>query len=508
VSWLIRMQVGALFLALLLGCSSVSDGGDATGDVSVGLVDAFLDVPSGETTENPTESISFDLGHMVVVEIEMDPTDWATLNTQTAFGADVDALKVASEMADNCAEPWPKEYTWFPATVTIDGVTLEQVGVRRKGFIGSLFAKNPALKLKTDKFVEGQLFGETERITLNNNAGDETHLATCVVYQVFAMAGHPAPLCNLASVSVNGESLGLYIHIEAIKKRFLKRAFGDKSGSLYEGVAVDFVEEWLPRFEAKTSDTDETWAPLLGVAQALQASDEELVAALEPVLNVERFITFWALEVILNHVDGYSGNRNNFQVYFDPADGDRAVLIPWGIDKTPSGMDNFSLSGALYAELPRRLSRNPEIAAAMVAELDNMMVDVWDADVLIASVDSLEALVEANGGGNPSVVEGLREWIHARPDSISKLISGGLPPGAEEMAGCGEWGKDSEGTCEDACLKEGGTKEECEVECADGKGDECKDGETFEKNGTTYVCVDGQWTDGEKDDGGGKDGGK
>ncbi len=473
----------------------------------VGQEAVVHDVSSGETLENPTESVSFDPDHVVVVEIQMDPADWATLNTQTIFGADLDVLKAYGDLSNDCAEPWPKEYTWFPASVTIDGVTLEQVGVRRKGFIGSLFAENPALKLKTDKYVEGQLFGETERITLNNNAGDDTHLATCVAYQVFATAGYPAPLCNIASVSVNGKSTGLYIHIEAIKKRFLKRAFGDKSGSLYEGVDTDFVEEWLPRFEAKTSDTDETWAPLLGVAQALQASDDELVAALEKVLNVERFITFWALEVILNHVDGYSGNRNNFRVYFDPADGDRAVLIPWGIDKTSSGMDDFSLTGALYAELPRRLSRDPEIAAAMVAELDRIMTDVWDVEVLVASVDSLDVLVEANGGGNPSAVEELREWIVARPDSISKLIAGGLPASAKKTAGCGDGGKDSQGTCEDACQKEGGTKEECEAECAAGKEDECEDGEVFEKEGVTYICKDGQWTGGE-DGGGGKDGGK
>ena len=50
-----------------------------------------------------------------------------------------------------------------------DGVTLEDVGIRRKGFIGSLFSPSPSLKIKTNKYVEDQLLGDTERITLNNN---------------------------------------------------------------------------------------------------------------------------------------------------------------------------------------------------------------------------------------------------------------------------------------------------------------------------------------------------
>ena len=100
------------------------------------------------------------------------------------------------------------------------------------------------------------------------------------------------------------------------------------------GRTPDFVEAWLPRWECKTDDTDTSYAPLAGVAQALQKPDDALVDALSSVLNIDRYITFWALEALVNHLDGYSADRNNFYVYFDPTDAGRAVFIPWGADKT------------------------------------------------------------------------------------------------------------------------------------------------------------------------------
>ena len=131
----------------------------------------------------PRELLSaqlFDPERMPVIEVNMDPADWASLNKDSRFGS-----SSFKEIANFCEVPWPNEYTWFEASVTVDGVALDRVGIRRKGFIGSLFGDNPALKIKSDKFVKDQFFGDTERITLNNNAFDPTGLAACISYQVF-----------------------------------------------------------------------------------------------------------------------------------------------------------------------------------------------------------------------------------------------------------------------------------------------------------------------------------
>lgn len=462
---------GACFGAILLLAAGCSSSGSNGGSDAVN--------PETGMTPDPTLGVSFEPGHMITVEIEMVPTDWEALKNDNRFGEGGSGKGAGGPDLSECVTPWPNNYDWFEARVTVDGETLERVGIRKKGFVGSQYAAIPAMKIKTDKFVEGQFLGDTERITLNNNSGDPTIMKSCLTFQIFAATGHPAPRCNLADVWVNGEHLGAYTHVEALKKRFLKYAFGDNTGSLYEGTHTDFVEEWLPRWEVKTDDSNPDRAPLLAVAQALQASDDDLVAALEPVVDIDRYITFWALEVIAAHGDGYAADHNNFYLYFDPTDGGRAVFVPWGVDKTLE-MPGYSppIETFLNAHLPRRLSRIPAMAQAMEDELVRIMNEAWDEAAILKSIDRYESQLEVAQSNNPSGVQSLRAWVQGRPAQVTEMLAGGMPVGADDMSHCAGG--------------PGGGKD-------DPSDPECEDGETFEKDGVTYICVKGKWeTGGEK----------
>ena len=72
------------------------------------------------------------------------------------------------------------------------------------------------------------------------------------------VAGLPAPRCNMARVSMNGDDLGIYVNVEPVKKKFLRENFSDDEGDLYEGTITDFTRAWYSTFESKTDETDET----------------------------------------------------------------------------------------------------------------------------------------------------------------------------------------------------------------------------------------------------------
>ena len=72
--------------------------------------------------------------------------------------------------------------------------------------------------------------------------------------QIFADAGLPVPRCNFATVAVNGEDLGLYVHIESVKDAFVERNFSDASGNLYEGTLSDFRPGWRGTYAKKTNE--------------------------------------------------------------------------------------------------------------------------------------------------------------------------------------------------------------------------------------------------------------
>ena len=174
----------------------------------------------------------FALDRVLDVSIEIDPADWDTLRNQTRTFEDL----MAEIEEYNLSRPFASIYTWFSGTVTIDGETHGEVGVRKKGFLGSMSDTKPSLKLRFDKYVDDQaLGGVIERMTLNNSIQDPSMVNTCLSYRVFAATGSPASRCNFATVSVNGKNLGLYVHVEEIKKPFLARHFDSAEGQPLRG---------------------------------------------------------------------------------------------------------------------------------------------------------------------------------------------------------------------------------------------------------------------------------
>lgn len=206
---------------------------------------------------------------------------------------------------DCLATPPEDIFTWFRATVRVDGEAYTDVGVRKKGFLGSMSEARPALKVRFDKFVNDQLLGGVmQRLTLNNALQDGSMLNTCMALRIFADAGLPTPRCSFATVSANGKKLGLYVHVESVKDAFLERSFPDPTGNLYEGTVSDFRPGWRGTFAKKTNEDAADWSDLDAVVEALlQASADWLAGdpsaagldGLRAIVDLDSFLTFWAI---------------------------------------------------------------------------------------------------------------------------------------------------------------------------------------------------------------------
>ncbi|MCB9674755.1 MAG: CotH kinase family protein [Alphaproteobacteria bacterium] len=373
--------------------------------------------------EDPGEDVAFDIDRILPVSVTMDEGDFASLRVEAR-----DALETLG--GDCLAAPFESPFQWYGANADIDGQVVEDIGIRKKGFLGSLSEERPSLKLKLDKYVEGQRLGDTERVTLNNGHQDPSRIRSCLGYAYFEAAGVPAPRCNLAHVEVNGEDLGVYAHVEDVKTRFLERAFGDASGHLYEGTLSDLREGWTATFAPKTDTTDPTGAPLQPLVAALARPDDELLAALEPVLDIDAFLRFWAAEAVIAHWDGYAGNTNNFYVYVDPSDG-RVRFVPWGADQVFYDLDGEPAPAvAVRGELARRLYGIPETRTAYAAELERQLDEAWDADSMLERIDALESLVAPHLLEPLEAAEdmdALREFVETREGALRTALSDGLP---------------------------------------------------------------------------------
>ena len=354
------------------------------------------------TPEEPEEAdpsdAYFAMDRVLEVSIEISEEDWDTLRHQTRTFEDL----MAEIEKYNLSQPFADIYTWFSATVTIDGETHTEVGVRKKGFLGSQSDTKPSLKLRYDKYVDDQaLGGVIERMTLNNSVQDPSMVNTCLAYQVFAAAGLPSSRCSFATVSVNGKDLGLYVHVEEIKKPFLARHFDSTVGNLYEGTISDFTPEYRGTLEKKTNEDENDWSDVDAVAAALQDPSDAGLEALGELVDLERFLSFWATESLVGHWDGYTGDRNNYHFYREP--GRLFVFIPWGVDDTfhlkddPNAFDNISNpppSVLALTAIPNRLYNIPEWRAKYAERMKEILDTAWDEDALLASVDEMAAIVQ------------------------------------------------------------------------------------------------------------------
>ena len=47
-----------------------------------------------------------------------------------------------------CDVPYPSQFNWYAGNITIDRLSLDNVGVRKKGFLGAIFSEAPSIKSK------------------------------------------------------------------------------------------------------------------------------------------------------------------------------------------------------------------------------------------------------------------------------------------------------------------------------------------------------------------------
>ncbi len=326
----------------------------------------------------------FDTSRLIDIRIKLAEADWEVIRHQRRSMTEALGPKLA-------ASP----FTYVKGNITIDGHLIENVGIRKKGFLGSLNEERPSLKIKFSEYVDQAPVDGLDRLTLNNNNQDASRLSQYLSYKVFNDSGTIAPRCNLAKVTVNGDYLGIYSNVESVKRPFLKR-FGDDSGALYEGTVTDFFADSIERFEPKNdrAKIDD----LHSIVTLLDKTPLD-VSALEKELDVDAFLRFWATESLIGFWDGYTHGQNNFFVYRNPANA-KLYWIPWGTDSAfvasmplpPYIIPNKSVHS--QSVLANRLYANPETRRRYHDAVRDLLANHWNDQALLADIDRVRALIE------------------------------------------------------------------------------------------------------------------
>ena len=260
-----------------------------------------------------------------VINLTMDPNDWATLQQNYLLD------------------------TYYHATFTWNGIS-EDIGIRSHGG-GSRSPIKPNLDINFAHYTKTQTFLGLPFVLLKANNEDPSNMCEWISMKLFRKMGIPAPREAPAQVYINGQLLGFYYIVEHLDETFLQRNFGESGGYLYEWQSAnDYDFENLgtdPTLYSQFLDlkTDQATPDLQTFDNLVQVinqpasatfTDDAFIAALSQYVDPKQFLTYGATEQVLAGIDSLIGGQqgmNNFDFY--QFQGTTVYyFIPWDKDST------------------------------------------------------------------------------------------------------------------------------------------------------------------------------
>ncbi len=256
----------------------------------------------------------------------------------------------AQDMGDpNGAQPGPAPLEGTPAAGAENGQTGATFTMTAAGGPSNISADEPQglpWLVRLDKYVDGQHFdGLSEFVIRSNNS--ETALNEALALDLLAAAGLASQAAAYLRFSVDDSDPVLRIAIENPDDSWLAEHFTDP-GTLFKSEADgnwsykdDDLDAYKQSFdlEAGGSDDDATdYAPLISFLDFVNNSDDATFASELPRrLDVDAFAVYLAMMDLIQNTDDISGPGNNSYLFYDDTTGIMTV-VPWDMNLAFGGM--------------------------------------------------------------------------------------------------------------------------------------------------------------------------
>lgn len=248
------------------------------------------------------------------IRIEMDPAEWNKIRNN----------------------PYLDDY--HAADVTIDGVTVKNVGIRTRGH-GSLnlaveafpYSYKYPLKIKFDKYDKDQNFMGLDELALNNGGDDYSFMRDYMGYEAYRMLGADVSCVTYFNVYLNDELRGFYVGVEAIDTSYLERLFDSHKHNLYEGEAGASLTKYMPlSYLTQKKGSDESKEDVKKLIDVLADTPLGEKGEIETILDVDSALRMLAVNAVLDNRDGYGGMyAHNYYLYNDNG---KFIVLPWDMN--------------------------------------------------------------------------------------------------------------------------------------------------------------------------------
>jgi spore coat protein H len=321
----------------------------------------------------------------------------------------------------------PRNYV--AGTMREGGTVLSNVAVHLKG-MGSFRTvdEKASFAVKFDEFAKEQEYYGLTKLMFNNSVQDPTYVVESLATGLFRDAGLAAARVTHARVQLNGRDLGFYVVIEAMNKRFLKQHFQSAKGNLYEA----YVQDIDTRMEQDNGGPN-AQADVRALVEACSMRDPaERFRGISKLLDVDRFVSFAAMEILVGHWDGYTIHTNNYRLYHDPTS-DKMVFITHGLDwafRRP----NMSIQPPLKSLVGRALFQTSEGGRLFRERVGTLYTNVYRVPVITNRMQQALARVRSAGLTPMELAKvertaaSIRERIELRGKRVEEQLAGIEPP--------------------------------------------------------------------------------
>jgi hypothetical protein len=314
----------------------------------------------GSYESNTTDTISTDnAGSADGGSLMPPPPDCAAV-AASSFDRDAQALfdfpKVPHFDFHLPPEQWEslkqnaQEEQYASAQLCFEGQYVGTVGLRFKGYYGSLFGcfdeqgkqtcPRLSMKVKFDEYVVDQRFFRLKRLNFNAYRHDDSRIKEKLVYDLYRSVGVVAPRAAWAVLRVNGETQGLYGMVEQVDGRFTSNRWPDTpDGNLYKELWPTQTDSERVSERLSTNEEKGDVAGFVAFARAMTAASEtDLPARLAEFMNTEYLVRYMAVDdAVANYdgvtyfwTDGVERNNHNFYIYEQTPNA--YTLVPWDVE--------------------------------------------------------------------------------------------------------------------------------------------------------------------------------
>ncbi|MBN8247530.1 MAG: CotH kinase family protein [Verrucomicrobia bacterium] len=158
---------------------------------------------------------------------------------------------------------------------------------------------------------------------------DRFAMAEPLAFELYRRAGNAACETDFVRLTLNGHPMGYHLLFEQVNGAFLRQHRIAPDGDLYKilwyGLGVEGQHE-------KQDHPDRDHRDLTRLLTALEAaSGDAQWAVIEKHFNVDQVATYFAVNMVLSHWDGFF---NNYFTYHDRKGSGKWEIYPWDQDKT------------------------------------------------------------------------------------------------------------------------------------------------------------------------------